>query len=158
MTTIKRSILISAQPIEVFNFIADVEGIPKFSTSITKVTQVSDNNYYWKADIAGMELEWNSEIVKKDEPNYLSWHSISGMENRGEYRLEPQDGQTKITFFMEYHLPSRIIEMALHTVFYNLIDEMFARGYGFSRFDAVSYDKHWHYLLTFRDPYVLYRD
>lgn len=102
-----------------------MEGIPKFSTVITEVKRVSDNIYLWKMEINGIALEWNSVIVKKEEAKYLSWRSISGLENRGEYLLESQDGKTKVSFFMEYHLPSRIIEAALHMIFDKLVEETY---------------------------------
>jgi uncharacterized membrane protein len=124
--TIERSILISASPTEVFSLIADIEAIPSFSASISEVTRISDNNYAWKAEVSGISFEWNSAIIQKEEPRYLSWQSITGFENRGEYVLEPQDGKTKLIFFMRYQLPSRIIEKALHTIIDKLIDEMYA--------------------------------
>jgi len=116
VATIEKSILISASPTEVFELIADIENIPRFSSSITEVTRVSDNNYYWRVEVSGVALEWNSAIIKKEEPKYLSWHSIAGLENRGEYVLESQDGKTKVIFLMEYHLPSRIVEEMLHAI------------------------------------------
>lgn len=125
MATIERSILISASPTEIFELIADVEGIARFSTSITEVTRLAENNYYWRAEVSGIALEWNSTITKKEESKYLSWHSIEGLENRGEYILEPEDGKTKIIFIMEYHLPSRIVEKALHTIIDKFLEEMF---------------------------------
>ena len=123
MATIEKSILISASPKEVFELIANIENIPKFSTSVTDVKRVSDNNYYWRVEVSGIALEWHSEITRKEEPKYLSWTSISGLENRGEYVLKPQDGKTKVIFLMEYHLPSRIIENALHAIIDKLIEE-----------------------------------
>ena len=82
------------------------------------------------ADGSGLfsRLQDNGEIqvTRKEEPKYLSWTSISGLENRGEYVLEPQDGKTKVIFLMEYHLPSRIIEHALHAIIDKLIEERLA--------------------------------
>lgn len=126
MPTIERSILISASPTEVFNLIANIEAIPRFSTSISEVTRISDNNYAWKANVRGISFEWNSAIIEKEEPRYLSWRSFTGLEIRGEYVLEPQDGKTKVTFFIQYRLSSRIIEKALHPIIDKSIDEMYA--------------------------------
>jgi len=119
MPTVKKSILISASPAEVFSIISDIENMSSLSDSIEKITRVNDNNYHWKVNLAGMTLEWNAELLKIEEPKYLSWHSIDGIENRGEYVLEPQDGMTRLTFFMEYHLPSKFVELMLHA----LLDE-----------------------------------
>jgi len=117
MPVIERSILISALPEEVFAIIVDVENMSNLSDSITKVTRVANNNYHWKVNLGGVNLEWNAEILKIEEPKYLSWRSVGGIENRGEYVLEPQDGKTRLIFRMEYHLPSSIFDAVLNTFF-----------------------------------------
>jgi uncharacterized membrane protein len=127
MATIRKTILIAASPADVFTLIADIESIPKFSASITEVTRVSENNYFWRAKVKGIPLEWNAVIEKIEEPEYLSWHSTSGLNNRGEYRLEEQqDGKTKVIFLMEYHLPLHIIEKALHVIIDEWIEDIYA--------------------------------
>ncbi|VAV82316.1 hypothetical protein MNBD_DELTA01-655 [hydrothermal vent metagenome] len=127
MSTIKKTVLIAAPPAEVFALIADIEGMPRFSASIIEVRRVSENNYFWRAKLKGIPLEWNAVIDKKEEPEYLSWHSISGLDNRGEYRLEAQqDGTTRVTLLMEYHLHPQIIEKALHIIIDELIEDIYA--------------------------------
>ncbi len=125
MPTIKKSILVSASPAEVFELIANIEGIPRFSSSIVKVTRVGDNNYYWRVVINGIPLEWNSEIQRQEAPKYHSWRSISGLENRGECTLEPMNGKTKVTLMMEYHLPVRIVEKALHPIIDKFVEDVY---------------------------------
>jgi len=123
MPIIEKSILISASPKEVFAIIANVENMANLSASITKVTRVSNNDYHWQVNLAGMNLEWDAELLQSREPEYLSWRSIGGVENRGEYVLEPQNGKTKLIFRMEYHLPSRIVEVMLNTFFESSIEK-----------------------------------
>jgi uncharacterized membrane protein len=97
---IERSIVIAAPPGEVFPLIQDIEGISRFSTSIIEVRKISNNISSWKMDISGIELEWHAETEREHAPDYLSWRSISGLENKGAYVLEALDGKTKVCFFM----------------------------------------------------------
>jgi len=124
---IKKTVLIAAPPAEVFTLIAGIEDMPRFSASITGVTRVSENNYLWQVKLKSIPLEWNAVIDKIEKPEYLSWHSISGLDNRGEYRLEEQqDGTTMVTLLIEYHLHPQIIEKALHIVIDELIEDIYA--------------------------------
>ncbi|HHI93986.1 MAG TPA: hypothetical protein ENK04_10825 [Gammaproteobacteria bacterium] len=115
MPIIEKSILISASPEEVFAIIVNVENMSDLSPSIKKVTRISNNSYHWEVNLAGMALEWDAELLKTEKPKYLSWRSIRGIENCGEYVLEPQDGKTRLIFRMEYHLPSRVFEVVVNT-------------------------------------------
>ena len=126
MERIEKTILISAPAEKVFSLIEKFEDIPKFSSAICAVRCESDEISLWKIEVSSITLEWRAELLEKKPPIRLSWRSISGLQNKGGYELEQIDGKTKVNFFMEYQLPSRILEIATHTVIDRLIEEIYS--------------------------------
>ena len=126
MERIEKTILISAPSEKVFSLIEKFEEIPNFSSAISEVVSESEKISLWKIEIGGINVEWRAELVEKKAPSRLSWRSISGIHNRGGYELEPIDGKTKVTFFMEYRLPSRVLERALHIPMDRMIEEIYS--------------------------------
>ena len=59
------------------------------------------------ADIGGLV-----EIVECDEPGDLAWTSITGIDQRGRWRLrETEDGRTRVTLRLSYGAPGGILAM-----------------------------------------------
>ena len=126
MKRIEKSILISAPAEKVFSLIEKFEEIPKFSSAISEVSCESDEISLWRIEAGGITLDWRAELLEKKAPRHLSWRSISGLKNKGGYVLEQIDGKTKVNFFMEYQLSSRILERATHIVIDRLIEEVYS--------------------------------
>jgi uncharacterized membrane protein len=126
MERIEKSILISAPAEKVFSLIEKFEEIPKFSSAISEVICESDKISLWRIEAGGITLDWRAELLEKKFPRHLSWRSISGLKNKGGYVLEQIDGKTKVNFFMEYQLSSRILEKATHIVIDRLIEEVYS--------------------------------
>ena len=118
--------MISAPAEKVFSLIEKFEEIPNFSSAISEVCIESDKISLWKIKIGGITVEWRAELLEKRAPSRLSWRSLSGLQNRGGYELEPIDGKTKVTFFMEYQLPSQVLEIALHIPMDRMIEEIYS--------------------------------
>jgi uncharacterized membrane protein len=126
MERIEKTILISAPAEKVFSLIEKFEEIPKFSSAICEVSCESDEISFWRIEVGGITLDWRAELIEKKAPSHLSWRSISGLQTKGGYELEQIDGKTKVNFFMEYQLPSRILEIATHIVIDRLIEEIYS--------------------------------
>ena len=126
MKRIEKSILISAPAEKVFSLIEKFEEIPKFSSAISEVSCESGEISLWRIEVGGITLDWRAELLEKNAPRHLSWRSISGFKNKGGYVLEQIDGKTKVNFFMEYQLSSRILERATHIVIDRLIEEVYS--------------------------------
>lgn len=84
MSLVRKSILIEAPIDKVFGTVADIEGIARFSGLIAEISRQSDNSYHWRVELAGVSLEWDAVVTRKETPGYLSWRSVNGVENRGE--------------------------------------------------------------------------
>ena len=126
MERIEKTLLISAPAEKVFSLIEKFEEIPNFSSAINEVSRESDEISVWKIEIGGMMYVWRAELVEKKPPNRLTWRSISGIQNRGGYELEKIDRKTKINFFMEYQLPSRVLETVLYAPMDIVMEEIYA--------------------------------
>ena len=125
MTHITRSVEIAAKPEAVYELVYKVERFPLYSHFIKEVTKVGPNNYRWKAHINGLWFEWASAFVEKERPGHISWRSVSGLESHGNYVISAIPGGTKVTFDIEYHLPSHFLETALESILSPLIEEAF---------------------------------
>jgi len=126
MAYIRKIVEIAANPELVYDLICDVEKFPRYSDVIKEVKKSDPDTFYWKAHINGMWFEWTSVFVDKERPQHISWRSISGMVNHGDYVLSAIPRGTKVSFTMEYHLPSHMIETVLQPVFSPLIEKTFA--------------------------------
>ena len=126
MERIEKTILISAPAEKVFSLIEKFEEIPNFSSAISEVSCESDEISEWKIDVGGVTHIWRAELLEKKPPNRLTWRSISGIQHRGGYELEQIDGKTKVNFFMEYQLPSRVLETVLHAPMDIIIEEIYS--------------------------------
>jgi acyl-CoA synthetase (AMP-forming)/AMP-acid ligase II/uncharacterized membrane protein len=59
------------------------------------------------ADIGGLV-----EVVECEEPGDLAWHSITGIDHRGRWRLrETEDGYTRVTLRLSYGAPGGVLAM-----------------------------------------------
>lgn len=125
MTHINRSVEIAARPEAVYELIYKVERYPLYSHFIKEVKKAGPNNYRWKAHINGLWFEWTSAFIEKERPRHISWHSVSGLESHGDYVISAIPGGTKVTFDIEYHLPSHILETALESILAPLMEEAF---------------------------------
>jgi uncharacterized membrane protein len=126
MERIEKTLLISAPAEQVFSLIEKFEEIPKFSSAISEVCCESDKISLWKIEVGGITHDWRAELLEKKPPKRLTWHSISGIQHRGGYELEQIDGKTKVNFFMEYQLPSRVLERVLHAPMDRMIEEIYS--------------------------------
>jgi len=126
MERIEKTLLIAAPAEQVFSLIENFEKIPRFSSAICEVSCESDKISLWRIEVGGISLDWRAELLEKKAPVRLSWRSISGLQNRGGYELERINGKTKVNFFMEYQLPSRVLERALHIAIDTLIEEIYS--------------------------------
>ena len=126
MERIEKTLLISAPVEKVFSLIEKFEEIPNFSSAIVEVSCESDEISVWKIEVGGITYVWRAELVEKKPPNRLTWRSISGIQNRGGYELEQIDGKTKVNFFIEYQLPSQVLETVLHAPMDIIMEEIYA--------------------------------
>jgi uncharacterized membrane protein len=65
MSLIEKSIELNVPVRTAYNQWTQFEEFPKFMEGVTEVKQIDDKRLQWKANIAGKDEEWNSEITEQ---------------------------------------------------------------------------------------------
>lgn len=113
MPIIEETIEIKAKPEAVYDLIVRIEDFSLYTGIIKEITAVSPRTYHWTVRIDGISLEWDALITEQIRPERFAWRSVAGVANSGSYTLAPIPAGTKVSFSMEYHLPSRLLEKTL---------------------------------------------
>jgi uncharacterized membrane protein len=74
---------------------------PLFMEGVEEVSQSSDTLTHWKIKVAGVEREFDAEIIEQDPDERVSWKSVSGADHAGVvtfHRLD--DASTRVTLQM----------------------------------------------------------
>ena len=110
MPHIESTVVIRAPIPRVFDLIARTEEFASYSSHVAQVVPLGEKTHRWEVHLAGITLEWDSITTERRRPDYLAWRSIAGMKNSGSYALAKTRSGTLVTFAMEYHLPSRVLD------------------------------------------------
>lgn len=98
---------IAREPSDVFAFLTDAENIPLFWSSMSHYEHLSaplEKGTRASATfrLAGRKLDWTAELVEMEPDRLLSWRSVEApFPFHYEYRLEPVDTGTKVTYHLE---------------------------------------------------------
>lgn len=112
MATVNSTIDIHAPISTVYNQWTQFESFPQFMSGVESITQVSDTMTAWKVSIAGVEREFDAEIVEQHPDERIAWKSIVGEEHSGVvtfHRLD--DDETRIALQLTW-TPQGLIEKA----------------------------------------------
>jgi acyl-CoA synthetase (AMP-forming)/AMP-acid ligase II/ribosome-associated toxin RatA of RatAB toxin-antitoxin module len=153
---IDESVTIDASPEEIWAIVTDPEQYPKFADSITRWEPEGEKErglgarYTMRMQAGSAEVGGLVEVVEWDECCDMAWTSITGIDQRGRWRLRGQeDGTTKVSLRLAYHAPGGVLGMlsdrvSAHIVRGNLRravhnlkamiegEEMSSRGGGFN--------------------------
>lgn len=88
------------------------EEFPRFMEGVESITQVDDKHLRWKAEIAGVEREWDAEISEQKPDERIAWHATSGSANSGVVTFHRLDDETtRVMLQLEFD-PEGIVEQA----------------------------------------------
>jgi uncharacterized membrane protein len=106
---INESVDISAPPKTVWDYLADPENYLRFMSGIThwEVTGEVANGlgarYRILVRVGAAELGGLIEMVEWDEPYDIAWHSVTGVDQRGRWRIRERDnGRSRVEFRFAY--------------------------------------------------------
>ena len=112
MSVVEKTVEVQCPLSTVYNQWTQFETFPRFMEGVEEVKQLDDTHLHWRADIAGMEREWDAEITEQVPDRKIAWRSTTGPENGGTVTFQQVDPQrTRITLRMEYD-PKGIVENA----------------------------------------------
>jgi fatty-acyl-CoA synthase len=115
---IDESILIDASPEEIWEIITDPAQYTKFAQSITRWEPEGEKDrglgarYSMRMHAGSAEVGGLVEVVEWDEGCDMAWNSVTGIDQRGRWRLRTQeDGTTKVSLRLSYHAPGGLLGM-----------------------------------------------
>jgi uncharacterized membrane protein len=107
---VEESFTIMKSPEELYNFWHKFENLPQFMKHLESVQTLDDKRSHWVAQgPAGMNVEWDAEIIN-DEPNRtIAWRSLGGadVDNAGSVTFRPAAGDrgTEVSVTIDYIPP-----------------------------------------------------
>jgi uncharacterized membrane protein len=106
---VKASVIVSAPMESVWTVVSDPERALSFMSGVTRWEVVSDEptglgaRYRMLLRVGSAEVGGLIEIVEWDEPCDLAWNSITGVDQRGRWRLRPAPrGRTRVEIRLAY--------------------------------------------------------
>jgi uncharacterized membrane protein len=103
MSTIEESVDAKVPVRTAYNQWTQFEDFPYFMEGVEEVKQITDTRLRWRAEIAGVEREWEAEINEQRPDERIAWHAIDGPKNAGVvtfHRLD--DSKTRIMLQLEF--------------------------------------------------------
>jgi uncharacterized membrane protein len=103
MSSVKESIEVNVPVSTAYNQWTQFEEFPQFMDSVHEVQQLDDTHLHWRADIAGKEKEWDSEITEQIPDKRIAWRSTGGVRNAGVVTFHKiSDSSCRVTLQMDY--------------------------------------------------------
>ena len=102
MNTVEKSIVVDVPVSTAYNQWTQFEEFPEFMEGVEEVRQEDDTRLFWRANIAGKDVEWEAEIFEQEPDERISWRSTTGAYNAGTVRFEPAGDSTEVFLRLEY--------------------------------------------------------
>ena len=78
MSTIEKSIEVNVPEYTAYAQWTHFEEFPQFMQGVKEVTRLDAKRFHWKAEIAGQDTEWDTEITEQAADQRLAWTSRGG--------------------------------------------------------------------------------
>ncbi len=110
MARAAHEIVVNAPLSAVYDQWTQFEELPRFMDAVTEVRQLDDSHLWWKANIAGSDVEWQAEIREQVPNDKIVWHATEGANNAGlvSFRAIGAD-QTEVHLEMSYE-PDGVVQ------------------------------------------------
>lgn len=119
---VETSVTIEKPAADLYHFWRRFDNLPRIMSHLKSVEQLSDRRSRWTArGPAGVNVEWDAEIVADDEPRRIAWRSVEGAQvpNTGsvEFREALAGRGTEVRVRLQYHPPGGAAGAALARLF-----------------------------------------
>src|SRR5438874_5014213 len=110
MSIIEKSIEVDVPEYTAYAQWMHFEEFPQFMEGVKEVKQLDANRFHWKAEIAGEDKEWDTEITEQAADQRLAWTSRGGAIRRWVVTFHPiSTARSKIMLQLEYD-PQALVE------------------------------------------------
>ena len=106
---VDHSVHINRPVAEVYQFWRKLDNLPLFMDHLCSVKTLDERRSEWVAKgPAGIEVDWEAEIINEVENQQIGWRSLEGSEvdNAGSVRFEPRNGGTDVKVSLQYNPPA----------------------------------------------------
>jgi uncharacterized membrane protein len=107
---------IKAQRQDVWDVIADAERHPEFMAGLTRwdvkngPAMACGTRINMRMAVGSAQVGSLIEVTEFDPPADMAWHSVTGIDQRGRWRLrELGPGRTKVTLRLSYQAPGGVL-------------------------------------------------
>lgn len=119
---VERAILVNAGPEKAYEFVRNLENLPRFMEHVKEVNVTSESRSHWVVKApAGTQVEWDAEIINDLPGEIIAWKSTNNpdIENAGSIHFEraPRDRGTVIRVEMQYMPPAGVLGAAVAKLF-----------------------------------------
>ncbi len=98
---LEKSVQIGRSVEDVFETWCDLEALPRYTNLLRSIRRSGDRSF-WVAEIGGIPLEWDAEIVQVIPNESVGWRSVDGVRHSGRVTFSPIGDQTLIHVQMNY--------------------------------------------------------
>lgn len=96
----------------VYNQWTQFESFPEFMEGVEKVQQMDDKRLHWVTDIAGVDREFDAQIVEQTPDEVIEWRATGDTVHMGRVTFqEVGEGKTRVMLRFT-HEPSGLMEKA----------------------------------------------
>lgn len=121
MATIEHEATIRAEPEAVFDLISRVECFADLTQSVKRIDSLGNECYRWHVRVAGFNLTFDVAVTDTQRPTHFAWRSLTGITNRGRYRLSATEEGTHLHLSLEYQLKNRLLERTVRRTAQSLV-------------------------------------
>jgi len=98
---IEKSVQIGRPVEDVFQTWSDLEALPRYTNLLRSIRRSGDRSF-WIAEIGGIPLEWDAEIVQVIPNESIGWRSVEGVRHSGRITFSTIGDQTLVHVQMNY--------------------------------------------------------
>lgn len=116
MATHEHSVVVDRPITMVYDQWTQFESYPAFMDNVAAVEQLDDALTHWKVSVAGVEREYDAQILEQRPGEVIAWQSLSGPRQAGRVSFAPLDAdRTRVTLRLDFE-PHGITENVGETV------------------------------------------
>ena len=119
---VQRSIHVNTPPQKAYEFVRDLENLPRFMEHVKNVSKQDEKRSHWVVKApAGTQVEWDAEIINDLPGKLIAWKSVNNpdIESAGSVHFEKatRDDCTVIRVSMQYLPPGGIVGATVAKLF-----------------------------------------
>lgn len=119
---VERSVTLSQPPEAIYAFWRNFENLPRFMSHLVSVEVIDSRRSHWKAKgPAGIDVEWDAEIIHEEPNRLIGWRSIpeSEVDHAGSVHFSPATGGrgTELKVILRYDPPGGKLGAAVAKLF-----------------------------------------